>query len=633
MVASVGVFALAVCVISALMVVVVGLTTFTTRLRLNLQVDVPVHLAFFSSLMAILLLGYAFVSNDFSLVYVSSHSNTQLPIFFQIAAVWGGHEGSLLFWLVTLSSWNSVIALQKNSIPSEYRVRVMMIMAAIIVTFALFVLLASNPFATNSVMPIEGRDLNPMLQDIGLVLHPPLLYIGYVGFAATFAFAFAALLMPKIPEYWFKLCRAWNAIAWVFLTLGIILGSWWAYKELGWGGWWFWDPVENASLLPWLTSTALMHSLQVSHAKQQLKGWSFSLAIITFCLSLLGTFVVRSGVLTSVHAFAVDPTKGLLLLAILAILLFGALTALILRSEEIVSRGITAIFSKGGVILLACGLLAVATLVVWLGTFYPMVYQLLGLGNISVGAPYFNQMILPVTFVGLLLMLVSGIKSAPSLAIKCAILIGSALVLTFLMFYSAVSFSPLLIGASYLVIVVVVLHGLPARLTGLFGSVPMRIAHIGLAIAIFGAIGNAELSYEVSDKMYQGNEVQFRDTTITFDDRTLFIGPNYTSEKVHFILSKENEVMARLIPEKRHYQVRNMLMSEPAIHSDWLGDVYLTLGEKLDNQSYAVRIQYKAYIRWIWFGGLLSAFAVFLALIPKKVFKLEKRYVEKSKAQ
>lgn len=632
MVASVGVFTLAVCVISALMVVVAGLATFTSRFRLNLQVDVPVHLAFLSSLAAIMLLGYAFVSNDFSLAYVSSHSNTQLPIFFQIAAVWGGHEGSLLFWLVTLSSWNSVIALQRNRIPDNYRIRVMMVMGAIITTFALFILFASNPFETNAILPIEGRDLNPMLQDIGLVLHPPLLYIGYVGFAATFSFAFAALLMPNIPEYWFKLCRAWNAVAWVFLTLGIVLGSWWAYKELGWGGWWFWDPVENASLLPWLTSTALMHSLQVSHAKQQLKGWSFSLAIITFCLSLLGTFVVRSGVLTSVHAFAVDPTKGLLLLAILAILLFGALTALILRSEKIVSKTITGLLSKGGIVLLVCGVLALATLVVWLGTFYPMVYQLAGLGNISVGAPYFNQMMLPLTLVGLLLMLVTGIKSAPNLVIKCTILVGSALLLALLIFIYPMTFSPMLTFASYLVIVVVALHVLPSKLTGVFGSVPMRLAHVGLAIAIFGALGNAQLSYEVSDKMYQDSQRQFRDTVITFDDRTLVVGPNYTSEQVHFVLSRDDEIEARLVPEKRHYQVRNMLMSEPAIHSDWLGDVYLTLGEKLDNQSYAVRIQYKAFIRWIWFGGLLSAFAVSLTLVPKTLLKIEKRYVEKSKA-
>lgn len=633
MVASIGVFALAVCVISALMVVVVGLTTFTSRLRFNLHVDVPVHLAFFSSLTAIVLLGYAFVSNDFSLTYVSSHSNTQLPVFFQVAAVWGGHEGSLLFWLVTLSSWNSVIALQRHRIPNDYRIRVLMIMGVIITTFALFILFASNPFATNAILPIEGRDLNPMLQDIGLVLHPPLLYIGYVGFAATFAFAFAALLMPQIPEYWFKLCRAWNAVAWVFLTLGIVLGSWWAYKELGWGGWWFWDPVENASLLPWLTSTALMHSLQVSHAKQQLKGWSFSLAIITFCLSLLGTFVVRSGVLTSVHAFAVDPTKGLLLLAILAILLFGALTALILRSEEVASKSITAFFSKGGVILLVCGILTVATLVVWLGTFYPMVYQLLGLGNISVGAPYFNQMMLPLTFIGLLLMLVQGIKSAANFVVMCSILIGSAILVAVLILIYPLSFSPLLMFGSYLTMVVVIIHGLPAKVTGLFGSVAMRLAHVGLAIAIFGALGNAQLSYEVSDKMYQGSKVEFRGAHIKFDDRTLFIGPNYTAEQVHFVLYRDDRMQARLVPEKRHYQVRNMLMSEPAIYSDWLGDVYLTLGEKLDNQSYAVRIQYKAFIRWIWFGGLLSAFAVSLALVPKKVFKTEKRYVEKSKAQ
>lgn len=358
-------------------------------------------------ILSISALGYGFYIDDFSIRYIAEHSNSALPVFFKIAAIWGGHEGSLLFWVLTLTLWVGLITLKRKSIEQSYLVRVLLVLNGLIVIFSAFTLFASNPFVIYANTPLEGRDLNPMLQDIGLIFHPPLLYLGYVGFAATFSFALAALMMKKVPSKWVGYARNWTLLAWLLLTAGISLGSWWAYYELGWGGWWFWDPVENVSLLPWLTSTALLHTLIASHKRKRLLKASIILALVTFCLSILGTFVVRSGVLTSVHAFAVDPTRGIILLLILFIVMLFSFSLYTVKSRQINSEPIQHFISRDFLFLVLCGLFAIATVTVLLGTFYPMIFQILGLGNISVGAPYFNLLFVPMALIALGMMALS----------------------------------------------------------------------------------------------------------------------------------------------------------------------------------------------------------------------------------
>ncbi len=497
-------------------------------------------------------------------------------------------------------------------------------MNLLIAIFAWFTLFASNPFEMNSILPLEGRDLNPMLQDVGLIFHPPLLYLGYVGFSVVLAFAVAALLVDPIEFDWVAHCRSWCLVAWIFLTAGIILGSWWAYYELGWGGWWFWDPVENASLLPWLTSTALLHSLGVAKGKQQLLKWSLSLAFITFCLSILGTFIVRSGVLTSVHAFAVDPTKGIALLLILVLVLVSSFSLLIVRGESFESSPITSFASKSFLSLVAVLIFVLATAVVVFGTFYPMVFELLGLGNISVGAPYFNLLIAPLA---LLAMGVIGL--APLLSIKpqaskgvvgCIALLSSGLgLLTYILQVSTVQVMVLLTWSLAFWVVLTHVYGLVVTRDSKFQRKVwvMTLAHVGVAVLAVGAAMNSYHSFERSYKLSPGAEVEFMDWTLAHRDTELYVASNFTAEKA--ILNLESgEQSFPISPERRHYQVRVMNMSEPAMKWFWHGDVYITMGEKIDSTGYAFRVQYKAYARWIWFGGLISILGGLLSLTHRK---------------
>ena len=350
--------------------------------------------------LSLIVLAILFASDRFEFEYVATHSNIALPPFFKLAAVWGGHQGSMLFWVFTLNLWAGLISFTRHS-NGRYIAHVLWIMTLFVAAFSWFTLLASNPFVYAQTLLTQGRDLNPMLQDVGLIFHPPLLYLGYIGYSTVLAFALAALMQKPYDNQWVTLCKPWAISAWAFLTLGILVGSWWAYNELGWGGWWFWDPVENASLLPWLTGTALLHSMVASRRQQQLMVWTLILALVTFSLSILGTFIVRSGVLTSVHAFAVNPGKGIALLGVLAVTLFASFALLIDRGEAIRSQKLTAIISRSYLVLLAIGLLVIATFTVFLGTFYPMVYELLQLGTISVGAPYFNTLLLPLSTLAL----------------------------------------------------------------------------------------------------------------------------------------------------------------------------------------------------------------------------------------
>ncbi|SBT15431.1 heme lyase CcmF/NrfE family subunit [Vibrio celticus] len=626
MVGSLGLFSL---VLVAVLSSIIGVHSFYQVLNkrtqnLGLIRSFSLSNALFS-LTSVALLGYAFVSDDFSILYVAEHSNTQLPSFFKLAAVWAGHEGSLLFWVLTISVWSGVIALQKQY-SNEYQSRVLWVMNLLLAIFAWFTLFASNPFEMNSILPLEGRDLNPMLQDVGLIFHPPLLYLGYVGFSVVLAFAVAALLVDPIEFDWVAHCRSWCLVAWIFLTAGIILGSWWAYYELGWGGWWFWDPVENASLLPWLTSTALLHSLGVAKGKQQLLKWSLSLAFITFCLSILGTFIVRSGVLTSVHAFAVDPTKGIALLLILVLVLVSSFSLLIVRGESFESNPITSFASKSFLSLVAVLIFVLATAVVVFGTFYPMVFELLGLGNISVGAPYFNLLIAPLA---LLALAVVGL--VPLLSIKLQAtkgVIASLAVVSFVLGYICYSWQ---VEQGHLQVMVLLTWGLAfwVLLTHVYGLVVTRsskfqrkvwvmtFAHVGVAVLAVGAAMNSYHSFERSYKLSPGIEVEFMDWTLSHRDTELYVASNFTAEKA--ILNLEfGEQRFSISPERRHYQVRVMNMSEPAMKWFWHGDVYITMGEKVDSTAYAFRVQYKAYARWIWFGGLFSIIGALLSLTHRK---------------
>ncbi|MCZ4311146.1 heme lyase CcmF/NrfE family subunit [Vibrio atlanticus] len=626
MVGSVGLFSL---VLVAVLSSIIGVHSFYQMLNkrtqnISLIRSFSLSSALFS-LTSVALLGYAFVSDDFSILYVAEHSNTQLPSFFKLAAVWAGHEGSLLFWVLTISVWSGVIALQKHY-SNEYQSRVLWVMNLLLAIFAWFTLFASNPFEMNSILPLEGRDLNPMLQDVGLIFHPPLLYLGYVGFSVVLAFAVAALLVDPIEFDWVAHCRSWCLVAWIFLTAGIILGSWWAYYELGWGGWWFWDPVENASLLPWLTSTALLHCLGVAKGKQQLLKWSLSLAFITFCLSILGTFIVRSGVLTSVHAFAVDPTKGIALLLILMLVLVSSFSLLIIRGESFESNPITSFASKSFLSLVAVLIFVLATAVVVFGTFYPMVFELLGLGNISVGAPYFNLLIAPLALLALGVVGLAPLLSVKPQATKgvISLLALVSLALGYVCYSWQVEqvqrqVMALMTWSLAFWVLLTHVYGLAVTRSSKFQQKVwvMTFAHVGVAVLAVGAAMNSYHSFERSYKLSPDEQVEFMDWTLAHEDTELYVASNFTAEKAILKLDTGEQSFS-ISPERRHYQVRVMNMSEPAMKWFWHGDVYITMGEKVDATAYAFRVQYKAYARWIWFGGLFSILGAVLSLTNRK---------------
>ncbi|MFA0240658.1 MULTISPECIES: heme lyase CcmF/NrfE family subunit [Vibrio] len=626
MVGSLGLFSL---VLVAVLSSIIGVHSFYQMLNkrtqnISLVRSFSLSSALFS-VTSVALLGYAFVSDDFSILYVAEHSNTQLPSFFKLAAVWAGHEGSLLFWVLTISVWSGVIALQKHY-SNEYQSRVLWVMNLLLAIFAWFTLFASNPFEMNSILPLEGRDLNPMLQDVGLIFHPPLLYLGYVGFSVVLAFAVAALLVDPIEFDWVAHCRSWCLVAWIFLTAGIILGSWWAYYELGWGGWWFWDPVENASLLPWLTSTALLHCLGVAKGKQQLLKWSLSLAFITFCLSILGTFIVRSGVLTSVHAFAVDPTKGIALLLILMLVLVSSFSLLIIRGESFESNPITSFDSKSFLSLVAVLIFVLATAVVVFGTFYPMVFELLGLGNISVGAPYFNLLIAPLALLALGVVGLAPLLSVKPQATKgvISLLVLMSLALGYVCYSWQVEqvqrqVMALMTWALAFWVLLTHVYGLAVTRSSKFQRKVwvMTFAHVGVAVLAVGAAMNSYHSFERSYKLSPDEQVEFMDWTLAHEDTELYVTSNFTAEKAILKLDTGEQSFS-ISPERRHYQVRVMNMSEPAMKWFWHGDVYITMGEKVDATAYAFRVQYKAYARWIWFGGLFSILGAVLSLTNRK---------------
>ena len=575
------------------------------------------------SLLSFTLLAHAFLTDDFTVIYVAQHSNSQLPDFFKFAATWGGHEGSMLFWLAALTLWTSVFCIFADKSDRLFYHRTLAMLGLIALGFMLFILLVSSPFERSFPPPPEGRDLNPMLQDVGLIFHPPLLYLGYVGFAISFAMVVASLVSGCFDAAVARWIRPWTMISWGFLTAGIILGAWWAYYELGWGGWWFWDPVENASLMPWLLGTALVHSLIVSEKRGVFNYWTILLAIFAFALSLLGTFIVRSGVLTSVHAFAVDPDRGMALLILFFSLSFIALALFAFRVNLWQGEVRFLLWSKETAFLLINGLFAVAASAVLVGTFYPMVFTAMNWGSISVGAPYFNHVFTPLA---LLLMVAMGIaavlrwKSVPIKQIlwrlyllPVAVLLAVALTMQTL---TQVAYTLQILPTIFISLAIwIILTHLPyLRYMWQIRPLAMRLAHIGFAICVIGAMMNSYYGDEKGVRLKPNESATLAGFSFTYDDYQDVIGANYTAERAIFKIAKENETLAQVTPERRYYDVRTMTMAEVGLYHYFLDDIYIVMGDKFGNLEYAFRLHYKPYVRALWLGGIVMVFASLLAL-------------------
>ena len=582
------------------------------------------------TLIAWAILTAAFVQQDFSVRYVAENSNSLLPLVYRFTAVWGGHEGSLLLWVFVLACWNAAVAWFSRSLPDVVLARVLAIMGAVCLGFLAFLVFTSNPFERILPMPLEGRDLNPLLQDPGMIVHPPLLYIGYSGFMVPFAFAIAALLDGKVDAHWLRWTRPWTNVAWGFLTLGIALGSWWAYYELGWGGWWFWDPVENASFMPWLAGAALIHSQAVTEKRGSFHGWTLLLAIATFSLSLLGAFLVRSGVLTSVHSFAADPTRGLFILVFLGLVVGGSLLLYALRAPD--GRGGKPFSATSReTLLLANNLLLVAACaMVLLGTLYPLLADALDLGKISVGPPYFGLLFL-LLMAPLVLLLPFGPltrwqnedASRPlRMLLPWAVL---ALVAAVLAFFAAPQgpwkvamgvAGAVWVGAGTLRFVWARLRApggrMGAEMTG------MVLGHLGIAVFLAGALLVEALSIQREVAMLPGQSLDIGRDSFVLEGVAHHVGPNYAADRGTVRMYRDDRLVATLHPEKRTYVSGGQVMTETAIRAGVLRDVYVALGEPLGAGAWAVRVHIKPFVRWVWAGAFLMALGGFVTAADRR---------------
>ncbi|WDD98659.1 heme lyase CcmF/NrfE family subunit [Thalassomonas actiniarum] len=586
---------------------------------------------------SLFILGYSFVVDDFSVKYIAGHSNSHLPYYFKISAVWGGHEGSLLLWVFSLTAWTMAVAKFSKGIDEAFIARVLSVMGMVSVGFIAFTLLTSNPFDRLwPNVPLEGRDLNPLLQDVGLIVHPPMLYMGYVGFSVAFAFAIAALMSGKMDAAWARWSRPWTVGAWVFLTLGIALGSWWAYYELGWGGWWFWDPVENASFMPWLVGTALIHSLAVTEKRGTFRNWTVLLAIFAFSLSLLGTFLVRSGAITSVHSFAADPERGLFILLLLAITVIGSLTLYALRASNVASFSRFALYSRETALLICNIILVVAAVTVMLGTLYPLFVDAMGMGKISVGPPYFNAVFVPIMS---LLFIVMGI--GPMIRWKKAkkgelrkqlspVSIGSVIFGIAFPFLYGGEFDFLVAGgmalacwvASVVIKELIKQVRLPqggwawSRLS--LSHLGMAVAHTGIAVTIVGVTLVSSYEKEMNVRMAVNDSVFVSGYEIKFGGVKPVQGPNYSAEQGQLSVYKDGDFIALLKPERRTYLVQTMGMTEAGIDPGLFRDVYVALGDPLDNGAWAIRVHFKPFVRWIWLGAIFMGLGGVFAMLDKR---------------
>lgn len=581
-------------------------------------------------------LTYAFMVDDFSVAYVAHNSNSALPWYYKFSAVWGAHEGSLLLWAFILAGWTFAVAIFSRQLPEDMLARVLGVMGLISIGFQLFLIVTSNPFERLlPQVPMDGRDLNPLLQDFGLIVHPPMLYMGYVGFSVAFAFAIAALLGGRLDAAWARWSRPWTLVAWAFLGLGIALGSWWAYYELGWGGWWFWDPVENASFMPWLVGTALIHSLAVTEKRGVFKSWTVLLAIAAFSLSLLGTFLVRSGVLTSVHAFATDPERGVFILVFLLMVVGGSLTLFALRAPVVKSQVGFGLWSRETLLLVNNLLLVVATAMILLGTLYPLLLDALSGAKLSVGPPYFNAMFVPL-MAALMLTLGVGImvrwKDTPVkwlLGMLTPVLITSVVLgglgsLLFGDFNWAVLAVSLL--AAWVVIASVrdlldktrhkgLLKGARSLAPSYWG---MHLAHLGLAVCAIGVVLTSHQSSERDLRLAPGESLSLGGYEFVFEGAVHHEGPNFTSDKATIRVFDGDKQIATLHPEKRLYTVQQMPMTEAGIDAGFTRDLYVALGEPLGDGAWAVRVHIKPFVRWIWLGALMMGLGGALAASDRR---------------
>jgi cytochrome c-type biogenesis protein CcmF len=652
MIAELGHFALVVALALALAQVVLGFAGARTGRRAWLATARPIAIGQFMFVAAAFAaLAYSFVANDFSILNVASHSNSKLPAYYRFAAAWGSHEGSILLWSLMLAAWTFAVAVFSRRLPERFTARVLGVMGLVSVGFLLFILLTSNPFERLIPAAEEGRDLNPLLQDPGMVIHPPMLYMGYVGFSVAFAFAIAALLEGRLDAAWARWSRPWTTAAWCFLTVGIALGSAWAYYELGWGGWWFWDPVENASFMPWLVGTALIHSLAVTEKRGTFRSWTVLLAIVAFSLSLVGTFLVRSGVLTSVHAFATDPKRGVFILIFLVAVVGGSLALFAWRAPRVGLGGGFAPVSRESMLLANNVLLTVAMSAVLLGTLYPLFLDALNMGKISVGPPYFDSVFFPLMAPAIFLMAVGPVASWKRAALPdlwtrlrwaLAVSVAAALVLPFILgkWSLMIAFGlwlALWVVAATLAQFAQRLRAAPqatlrARLAGQSLSwYGMTLAHLGIAVFILGVTLVRGYETERDLRMAPGEKVTLGGYEFTFKGTKDVAGPNYAATQGEFEVrfAGSANVIRTMRPEKRVYHAAGATMTEADIDTGLTRDLYVSLGEPVGDGAWGVRVYHKPFVDWIWGGAFLMALGGVLAICDRR-YRARKRVSETS---
>ena len=643
MMAELGVFSLILALLFSVMLVVVptlGLSLQKPAWYLAARVYVVGQFIFV--IISYCCLTICFLQDDFTVSYVLSNSSLSLPWFYKLCAVWGGHEGSMLLWVAILSLWMLAVNFLSQGLSEAIKIRVLVVLGGLSIGFILFLLMTSNPFARQfQVLNSQGRDLNPLLQDPGFLFHPPMLYMGYVGFSVAFAFAVAALWLGRVESAWAKWARPWTLAAWCCLTAGITLGSWWAYRELGWGGWWFWDPVENASFMPWLVGTALLHSLAVSEKRQQFTAWTLLLSITAFSLSLIGTFLVRSGVLTSVHAFAVDPERGLYILLFLFIVIGGSLVLFSTRAHAIEAKRSPDVVSRESALLLNNVFLVVIMLTILMGTVYPLLIDGLNLGKLSVGAPYFNAVFIPLMIPILFLMGVGihlkwqkdSFKAVMhrlnwlmflSIGLSCLLLIYFTHQLKGMVLLGLTLAFWVLLSTMKALVLKARLRGIMALGLSFWGMV---IAHCGVASVVIGIAISSGYGFQEDIKMAPGDKTIIAGYRIDFVSEEALVGANYHGSRAHFRVNQK----ANIYPEKRIYNVNKMAMTDSAIDVTIFRDIYIALGEPLDQDAWSVRLYYKPFIRWIWGGGFLILLGGVFALADRRYYarqSIAKRAIE-----
>lgn len=601
---------------------------------------------------AFICLDYSFYRDDFSVLYVASTSNSQLPLMYKLAAIWGGHEGSMLLWVTILAVWTMAVTMFVKDLPESFRIRLIAVMGLVSIGFLAFIIFTSNPFERLIPAALDGRDLNPLLQDPGMVFHPPVLYMGYVGFSVAFAFAIAALLDGRLDNAWARWTRPWTTAAWVFLTLGIAFGSKWAYYELGWGGWWFWDAVENASFMPWLVGTALIHSLAVTEKRDAFKVWTVLLSICAFSLSLLGTFLVRSGVLTSVHAFATDPGRGLFILIYLVVVIGGALLLFAFRAPNVGLGEKFDVVSRESMLLSNNVVLVAAAGSVLLGTMYPLLIDALGAGKISVGPPYFDAVFVAIMTPGLFLMglgplakwkkaslpeIATRLKLAAVISVVSALLVPFAMGKITLMTAVGVFLGVWVVSTTLILLInriklrqqtspnlIQNLKGIPLAFYG------MLLAHFGIGIFILGVTLVKGFESEQDLRMEVNDVAKVGALSFKFEGAQEIPGPNYTSSQGKFTVSQADKEIAILHPEKRFYPVQGSMMTEADIHTGVIKDLYVSLGEPIENGAWSVRIYIKPFVQWIWAGAILMALGGILALTDRRYRMMNKKVAKEA---